>query len=157
MSVFKRVFISTPIVSHVTDTAPKCFLVSSCQGASVVAVRPTERSTAAFPTVPPLTVSTPPMSPTTAAPSVGAVSLTSDGNQMFQVQISRFSTSGVSIHSISLGLNSFLCLKSLQGTLQDVRLCSEICVNLFKLKERKNPDESLVCKHSKPLLNILFL
>lgn len=113
------------------------FLCLSCQGASVVAARPTERSTAAFPTVPPLTVSTPPMSPTTAAPSVGAVSLTSDGNQMFQVQISRFSTSGVSIHSISLGFNSFLALKCLQGTLQDVRFCSEICVNLFKIKKKK--------------------
>lgn len=94
------------------------FFVSSCQGASVVAVRPIERCTAAFPTVPPLTVSTPPMSPTTAAPSVGAVSLKSDGNPMFQLTYTGEDSAHLeSIHSASLGLNSFMSLKSLHTTL----------------------------------------
>lgn len=46
----------------------------SCPGVSDVAARPTERCTALFPTAPPLTVSTPPTNPTTAAPSVRLVS-----------------------------------------------------------------------------------
>lgn len=109
--------------------------VSSCQGASVVAVRPTVRCTAAFPTVPPLTVSTPPMSPTTAAPSVGAVSLKSAGNQMFQVTYAREdSTHLESIHSASL--NWFLSLKSLHTTPHNVFLWN-FCKFIRNFKKTK--------------------
>ena len=48
---------------------------SSCRDVSDVAVRPTGRYTAAFQTALPLTASTPPMNPTTAAPSVRLVRL----------------------------------------------------------------------------------
>lgn len=54
----------------------KLLVCYSCPGVSDVAVRPTERCTAAFQTAPPLTVSTPPTNPTTAVPSVRLVRLT---------------------------------------------------------------------------------
>lgn len=95
-----------------------CVCVSSCHGVSAVAARPIERCTAASPTVRPLTVSTPPMSPTTAAPSAGAVSLKSDADHMLQVPCAAEDSAHLeSIHSASLGLHLFCPSKSIRNTL----------------------------------------